>query len=130
MNKRLFAFCLAAAVLACLSSVPPAQAAANVFVINGDPGGTGFNDPTAAAPVGGNSGTTVGEQRLIAFRAAADKWGATLTSSQPILILAFFTPLACNANAGVLGPPGHTGFSPTSPASIPERGIRSHWQRS
>ena len=61
-----------------------ANAAATIIIVNGNAAGVGFNDPTVAAPVGGNSGTTLGEQRLIAFQAAANKWGATLTSAVPI----------------------------------------------
>ena len=43
--------------------------------------GEGFNDPTPAAPVGGNTGTTLGQQRLIAFQHAADIWGAELDTN-------------------------------------------------
>ena len=49
--------------------------------MNGDPAGVGFNDATVVAPVGGNPGITLGQQRLNAFQAAANKWGATLTSA-------------------------------------------------
>ncbi|MGL5005677.1 MAG: PA domain-containing protein, partial [Casimicrobium sp.] len=42
--------------------------AANVVILNGDDPGVGFNDPRPAAPVGGNPGTTVGEQRLNAMK--------------------------------------------------------------
>ena len=80
--------------------------AAQVIVVNGDPPGVGFNDPTPAAPVGGNPGTTVGQQALNVFQAAANRWGATLVSKQPILVIAFFTPLPCTATSGVLGAAG------------------------
>jgi hypothetical protein len=59
-------------------------------------------DPTPALPVGGNTGTTLGEQRLIAFTHAASLWSARLDSSVPIRIRAQFTPLG----AGVLGSAG------------------------
>ncbi|MBW8902374.1 MAG: peptidase, partial [Massilia sp.] len=68
--------------------------------------GEGFNDTTPAAPIGGNSGTTLGQQRLIAFQAAADIWGATLTSTQTITIRASFEPLTCTATTAVLGSAG------------------------
>src|SRR5262245_13084853 len=77
--------------------------AATIQVFNGDPAGQGFNDPTPANPVGGNSGTTIGLQRQIAFQFAANQWGQTLTSTQVIRVLAFITPLPCNATSGVLG---------------------------
>ena len=41
----------------------------------------GFNDPTPATPVGGNTGTTIGAQRLIVFKEAARIWGAVLPSN-------------------------------------------------
>ncbi len=50
-----------------------ANAAATIVIVNGDPAGVGFNDPTGTAPVGGNTGTTLGQQRLNAFQAAANK---------------------------------------------------------
>lgn len=83
-----------------------AQAAATIVIQNMNAAGEGFNDPTPAAPVGGNVGTTLGQQRLIAFQAAADIWGATLTSSQTIVIRASFEPLTCTASSAVLGSAG------------------------
>ena len=68
--------------------------------------GSGFNDNTPATPVGGNTGTTVGQQRLNAFNFAASIWGATLNSNQTIVINASFTPQSCTANSGVLGSAG------------------------
>jgi hypothetical protein len=83
-----------------------AQAAATLVIVNMNAPGVGFNDPTPATPVGGNTGTTVGQQRLIAFQAAADLWGATLTSTVPIKIGATFEPLSCTATSAVLGSAG------------------------
>ncbi len=85
-----------------------AQAAATIIINNINAPGVGFNDPTPATPVGGNTGTTVGEQRLIAFAYAANIWGATLTSNQPIIINAQFTGQTCTATSGVLGSAGAT----------------------
>jgi hypothetical protein len=61
-----------------LGASSSAFGAATIVIFNNDPAGVGFNDPTVVAPVGGNAGTTRGQQRLIAFQAAANKWGATL----------------------------------------------------
>lgn len=83
-----------------------AQAAATITIVNSNAPGVGFNDPTPAAPVGGNSGTTLGQQRLIAFQHAADLWGATLTSAVPIRVDAAFVPLTCTSNSAVLGSAG------------------------
>ena len=80
-----------------------AHATATITIINGDPSGKGFNDNSAADPVGGNNGTTIGQQRLNAFQAAADKWGATLTSAVPIRVLATWDALGCTANSATLG---------------------------
>jgi hypothetical protein len=97
----------AALALAC-GAVGSAQAAATIVINNINAPGVGFNDPTPAAPVGGNTGTTLGQQRLIAFTHAANIWGATLTSSVPIVINAQFTPLSCTATGAVLGSAGAT----------------------
>lgn len=77
------------------------------FVLwNLDADGVGFNDPTPVAPVGGNPGVTLGEQRQIVFFAVADLWGKRLNSDVPIQVLASFSPLACTATSGVLGSAG------------------------
>ena len=95
------------AVLFAIAAMPiSSYAAATVVIQNGDPPGVGFNDTTPATPVGGNSGSTVGEQKLIAFQAAADKWGATLTSSSTITVLATWEALSCTPTSAVLGSAG------------------------
>jgi hypothetical protein len=103
-NMRL----LLAALLATSVLILPvtAHAAAKIVIINQDAPGVGFNDTTPATPVGGNPGTTVGEQRLIAFQKAADIWASILDSDVEIKIQANFAPLECSANEGVLGSAG------------------------
>jgi PA domain len=91
-----------------LAGVGNANAAATIIINNINAAGVGFNDTTPAAPVGGNTGTTLGEQRLIAFTYAANLWGATLTSSVPIVINAQFSALTCTATSAVLGSAGTT----------------------
>ena len=94
-----------AALIAALAH--SAWAAATITIINLDGPGEGFNDATAAAPVGGNPGVTIGQQRLNCFQRAADIWGSILTSAATITIRAAFNPLApCNATSGVLGSAG------------------------
>ncbi|WP_306393928.1 PA domain-containing protein [Telluria beijingensis] len=85
-----------------------AARAATIVIVNENAPGVGFNDPTPADPVGGNPGTTLGEQRLIAFQHAADLWEATLDSDVPIRIGASFVPLSCNITSAVLGAAGAT----------------------
>jgi len=84
------------------------RGAATITIVNADPANVGFNDPTVVAPVGGNGGTTLGQQRINAFQAAADKWGATLTSGVNIRIHAIWTALSCTATSAVLGSAGAT----------------------
>jgi len=84
----------------------PAFSAATIVILNVNAPGEGFNDPTPVAPVGGNTGTTLGAQRLNAFQAAASIWGSHLTSAQTIVVRASFEPLPCNATSGALGTAG------------------------
>ncbi len=76
---------------------------AQVTIVNGNEPGVGFNDPTPATPVGGNTGTTVGEQRLIAFQHVAGLWSALIESPVEIRVHATFEPLSCTADTAVLG---------------------------
>ena len=85
-----------------LSAAAVSAGPAQFVIVNINAPGVGFNDPTPVAPVGGNTGTTLGNQRLIAFNYAASLWSARLDSSVPIRIRAQFTSLA----AGVLGSAG------------------------
>ena len=107
-NKRPVLTLVAAALALACAGMGSAQAASKIVINNLNGPGVGFNDPTPATPVGGNTGTTIGEQRLIAFTHAANIWGATLTSSVPIVINAQFTPLSCTATSAVLGSAGAT----------------------
>ena len=96
---------IAALVLSCAAIASGAHAA-TITIVNLNEPGIGFNDPTPVAPIGGNPGTTLGQQRLIAFQHAADIWGATLTSNVPIRVGASFVPLSCTADSAVLGSAG------------------------
>jgi len=86
-----------------------------ITIQNADSGTTGFNDPTPVAPVGGNDGTTIGQQRLNAFQFAASIWGATLNSNQPIVIRAGWAAQSCTTSSGVLGSAGSSGMSKDFP---------------
>lgn len=80
--------------------------AATITIVNNDGPGEGFNDPTAATPVGGNPGVTIGQQRLNVFQEAADIWGALLPSVVEIRVQAQFNPQSCDASSAVLGSAG------------------------
>jgi len=103
-RSRLF---LRVALLVGLVAVASSAVHAATFsVINGDSAGEGFNDPTPVSPVGGNSGTTLGAQRLNAFQYAANIWGALLSSPVTIQVGATFSSLQCTATSAVLGSAG------------------------
>ena len=93
------------AAVACALSVSSVHAV-DLQLRNVDPAGVGFNDPTPAAPVGGNAGTTVGEQRLIAYRKALELWGKTLAGDVTVIVRGSFAPLTCDAGGGVLAQAG------------------------
>jgi hypothetical protein len=83
-------------------------AAAKIVIVNVDPPGQGLNDPTPAAPVGGNPGTTRGAQRLAVLEAAAGIWGPRLRSAVDIRVKSSFQPLDCTEKTAVLGFAGPT----------------------
>ncbi len=96
----------ALAVGAAIAASTASMAAANITIVNLNVAGVGFNDPTPVAPIGGNPGTTVGQQRLNAFQYAASIWAAELTSTTEIQVRAQFTALACTATGATLGSAG------------------------
>ena len=95
-----------------------ARATATITIINNNAAGVGFNDPTPAAPVGGNPGTTLGQQRLNAFQYAASIWGASLDSTVEIRIGATFEALTCTATSAVLGSAGATQVDADFPGAV------------
>lgn len=97
---------IAALALVLMLGVGGALSAATITINNTDGAGEGFNDPTPAAPVGGNPGLTVGQQRLNVFQHAAGVWGAILDDDVTVIIDAGFNPLTCTATSAVLGSAG------------------------
>lgn len=100
------AFSLAALLL---SAAVPAGAA-SITIMNTNTGIVGFNDPTPVAPVAGNAGTTLGQQRLNVFMAAAAYWSNRLSSTVPITVSAKMVALSCTATSALLGSAGPTDF--------------------
>jgi hypothetical protein len=92
-----------AALFIALSAAASLFAQAPITLLVVDPPGLGFNDPTPAAPVGGNKGVTIGEQRLIVFKYAAAIWSSKLASPVPIRVRSSYGPLPCTAKNGTLG---------------------------
>jgi MYXO-CTERM domain-containing protein len=110
---------LAALLLA--GAVPSVARATAKFTIQvTDTAGVGFKDTTPATPVAGNSGTTVGQQRLNVFQAAADAWGRILESTVPIVVDASFAPLECSGGMAVEGQAAP--FSVQNIAGLPSKG--------
>ncbi len=93
------------ALTVCALFAAPTQAA-TITIVNLDGAGEGFNDPTVVAPVGGNPGVTIGQQRLNVFQEAANIWGALLPSAVEIRVESRFNPQSCDASSAVLGSAG------------------------
>ena len=94
-----------------------AHGSATVVIVNADAPDAGFNDSTPVTAVGGNTGTTIGAQRLIVFQEAARIWGQALDSKVPITVLSHFQPLTCDSTGATLGSAGPTNiFASDHPA--------------
>ena len=92
----------AASLLTCMA----AQAAATITIQNRDQPGVGFNDTTPVQPVGGNPGTTLGEQRMNVYRHVAEIWSRNLDSTVNITVSAGWEALTCTSESAVLGSAG------------------------
>lgn len=91
----------AASLLTCM-----AAQAATITIQSRDLPGVGFNDTTPVKPVGGNTGTTLGQQRLNVYRHVADIWERNLDSNVNITVSAGWETLECTATSAVLGSAG------------------------
>lgn len=93
----------AAAVTAGFLSATPSLHAATFTLVNLDGLNEGFNDTTGVEPIGGNWGTTLGEQRRNVFKTAFAIWGTILPSPVDVRVQASFETLFCTATTGILG---------------------------
>lgn len=103
MRRRLLKSAKIRALLltASLASLPTQMALAATFVLqNADGNGFGLNDNTTASPVGGNLGTTVGQQRQNVVTEAGRIWGQYLVSDVPIVLRVEFESLDGSSLAG------------------------------
>src|SRR3974377_61607 len=94
-------------------------------IINGDPAGMGLNDPTPAAPVGGNTATTLGAQRLAALQYGLSLWAGRINSTLPIRVQASFVPdssFTCSATDTVLAETGPQEVFRDDP-TLPQQGV-------
>ncbi len=103
VNRALTRQCLA---LLCSALLSVYCGATSIVLVNGDGPGEGFNDLTPVSPVGGNSGTTLGEQRQIAFEHAAGLLAEVVNSSVTIAVAAQFSPLTCTTTSATLASAG------------------------
>lgn len=101
MTPSKFAF--APVVAAALIAFGGIAQAATIEITSRDPEGVGFNDLTPVAPVGGNAGTTLGEQRFKVYRYVADIWEKALQSDVTIKVSAGWEALSCTATSATLG---------------------------
>lgn len=104
-----------AAALACFSA-----SAATIVITSRDAAGVGFNDPTPVAPVGGNPGTTLGQQRYNVYRYVADIWERNIDSNVTIKVSAGWEKLTCTQDAAVLGSAGAYRYWFNFPGGKPE----------
>ena len=70
----------------------------------------GLNDNTAVAPIGGNIGVTLGQQRQNVIHFAARLLEQVIDSSVPITIDAEFEALSCSSTAATLGSSGPSSY--------------------
>lgn len=93
-----------------------------IVIVNNDAAGVGLNDLTPAQPVGGNLGTTLGQQRMNVFLAAAERWSTMLDTNVDIRVQSSFAPLECGADSAVLGSAGprsyHRDFTNAPKAAV------------
>lgn len=81
--------------------------ATTITLVNNDGFNEGFNDNGAPfSGQTGNSGSTLGQQRLNVFKAAADYWEARINSPVAIKVGINFDSLDCNSNSAILGSAG------------------------
>ena len=104
MRARLASFAVTLLAVLTLGATSSVFAQGQIIIVNVDGANEGFNDTTPAAPVGGNLGATLGQQRLNVFERAADIWEGVLQPKNDIYVTAAFNPLGPN----VLGSAGTT----------------------
>ncbi len=90
------------ASLALVALFAPFANAGTIIINNINAAGVGFNDPAPRAPVGGNPGTTLGQQRLFLFQHAANIWGSILPDNVTITIDARMLAQTCTATSATL----------------------------
>ena len=120
MRSRRLGFPLALLLLA-----GPALGQATFQIVNADAAGTGFNDTTPVTPVGGNTATTLGAQRLAALQYGLSLWASRVNSSLPIRVQASFatdSSITCTATEALLALTGPQEVFRDDP-TFPQQGV-------
>jgi hypothetical protein len=111
--------------LALLLLAGPALGQATFTIVNGDAAGTGLNDTTPVTPVGGNTATTLGAQRMAALQYGLSLWTSRINSSLPIRVQASFatdSSITCTATEAVLAFTGPNEVFRDDP-TFPQQGV-------
>ena len=109
--KCLFSQNLFFSILCCISiflSLPIYATSISLNMLNNE--NEGLNDNTAVAPIGGNIGVTLGQQRQNVIHFAARLLEQVIDSSVPITIDAKFEALSCSSTAATLGSSGPSSY--------------------
>ncbi|MGH8160273.1 MAG: PA domain-containing protein [Rhodanobacter sp.] len=125
-RNALFSALLAAGLLGLAGTASASQ----IVIVNKDAANAGLNSTLPVTPVGGNAGTTRGEQARIVFEFAANMWGAVLQGTVPIRIDAKFGPLQCDSTGTVLGSTGvvsYQNWDATQVANMPAGTLSNMW---
>jgi PA domain len=97
---------LAFAAFTVFATTASADPQAQIVLVNLNAPGVGLNDSTPVAPVGGNTGTTLGQQRQNVLARAASLWARNLKSHATVRIQVVFAARACTATGAVLASAG------------------------
>ena len=115
---RRLIYSVAAVAAMALAGVSSALAQGQIIIINNNAPGVGFNDPTPAAPVGGNPGMTLGQQRLNVFEHAANIWEQVLQPKNDILVQRAVRPAGGRTCSALP--------APRSCSQLPRRRVSGH----
>ena len=119
-NNKFKSLFITALCAACSFYFTPLAQATAINIVNIDAPGSGLNDTSPAVPIGGNSGTTLGEQRLIVMQYAADILAQVIDSSVSIEVDGSFVDKDCP----ILGSAGPTTFY--AAGALPTA-VRENW---
>src|SRR5699024_8713679 len=111
MNRRKSALMMStkhlrSLVLGVLLLVAAPASATNIVIVNADDSGEGLNDTTPRPAIGGNPGTTLGEQRMNVLQYAAQIMASRLVSTVTIRIAVDFNAMDCSSHPAVIGSAG------------------------